>query len=74
MKPTIFAILLSLVAASAYAQTPSCKAQADEKKLHGAAYNSNVKKCCETAAKAQKLHGAAYNSNVKKCVQDAGPG
>jgi len=74
MKPTILAILLSLVAGSAYAQTPSCKAQADEKKLHGAAFNSNVKKCCETAAKAQKLSGAAYNSNVQKCVKDAGTG
>jgi hypothetical protein len=74
MKRLSLAILLSLLATSAYAQTSSCKAQADEKKLHGAAFTSNVKKCCETAAKAQKLSGAAYNSNVKKCVQDAGTG
>ena len=41
---------LAVLATSAYAQDPSCKAQAGEKKLAGAAFNSFMKKC-ETDAK-----------------------
>lgn len=64
----------------------ACEKQADEKKLHGAAKNSFVKKCsgggakdakspaaeaCEKQAGEKKLHGAAKNSFVKKCTADA---
>ena len=62
-----------------------CEKQAADKKLHGAAKNSFVKKCsgsgaaaangagaaCEKQAGEKKLHGAAKNSFVKKCTADA---
>ena len=62
-----------------------CEKQAGEKKLHGAAKNSFVKKCaggdamakspaaeaCDKQAAEKKLHGAAKNSFVKKCTTDA---
>jgi hypothetical protein len=68
-----------------YAQTPpaatlapSCKSQATDKKLAGAAFNSFMKKCqidaaatCDTAAADKKLAGAAKTSFLKKCVNDA---
>jgi len=69
--------------AAAFAQTapaaPSCAARATEKKLHGSALNSFMKKCerdaaaasCETAAVEKKLAGAAKASFTKKCVKDA---
>nr|WP_210208493.1 PsiF family protein [Rhodoplanes roseus] len=73
-----------MLAATAQAQTPpsttpaSCKAQATEKKLHGAALNSFMKKCqtdakasCDTSASDKKLAGAAKTSFTKKCVTDA---
>ena len=81
------ALLLAVGAGSpAFAQDKAaCEKQADEKKLHGAAKTSFVKKCsggsaaakspaaekCETQAADKKLHGAAKNSFVKKCVADA---
>ena len=56
----------------------SCKAQASDKKLTGAALTSFVKKCetdaasmCDTQAANKKLSGAAKNSFTKKCVKDA---
>ena len=61
----------------AYAET-SCKAQAGEKKLAGAAQNSFMKKCetdaksaCDKEAVDKKLAGAAKTSFTKKCVTDA---
>lgn len=72
-----------LLAATAQAQTPpaahaSCKAQATEKKLHGAALTSFLKKCesdaqasCDASAAEKKLAGAAKTSFTKKCVTDA---
>ena len=45
MKKLILAALISSFAATAYAQGPTCKAQADEKKLKGAAKTSFTKKC-----------------------------
>ncbi len=69
--------------AAAFAQTapaaPDCAARATEKKLHGSALNSFMKKCerdaaaasCETAAVEKKLAGAAKASFTKKCVKDA---
>jgi hypothetical protein len=56
---------------------PTCKAQATEKKLAGAALNSFMKKCqtdaqasCDAAAADKKLNGAAKTSFTKKCVTD----
>ncbi len=70
-----------LTSTVAFAGTPACEAQANEKKLAGAAKTSFVKKCdkdaaaaatktCETQAADKKLAGAAKNSFVKKCVTD----
>jgi hypothetical protein len=66
------------VLVSAYAQNPTCKGQAAEKKLAGAALNSFMKKCesdaqkaCDTSAADHKLAGAAKASFTKKCVTDA---
>jgi hypothetical protein len=70
--------VLCVLAGSAYAQSPSCKAQAGEKKLAGAALTSFMKKCesdaaksCDTSAAEKKLAGAAKTSFTKKCVTDA---
>ena len=80
MKYVIAAVLLGLVATGAHAQgaTATCKAQAGEKKLAGAALKSFMTKCekdatavCNKAAADKKLAGAAKTSNVKKCVGDA---
>ena len=72
-----------LIAGAALAQTepaaPDCAARATEKKLHGAALNSFMKKCdrdaaavsCEAAAVERKLAGAAKTCFTKKCVKDA---
>jgi hypothetical protein len=56
----------------------SCQAQADAKKLAGAALNSFMKKCesdaqiaCDKQAADKKLSGAAKDSFTKKCVKDA---
>jgi hypothetical protein len=56
----------------------SCKTQAADKKLAGAAMTSFMKKCeadaakaCTTQAADKKLAGAAKNSFTKKCVGDA---
>ncbi|HEY8125204.1 MAG TPA: PsiF family protein [Methylocystis sp.] len=72
-----------LVSAAAFAETtpavPDCAAKATEKKLHGAALKSFMKKCdrdaaasaCDAAAAEKKLAGAARTSFTKKCVRDA---
>jgi hypothetical protein len=56
----------------------TCKAQAADKKLAGAAMTSFMKKCqadaskaCDADSKTQNLRGAAKNSHMKKCVNDA---
>ena len=81
----LFAAALTLGFAAAHAADASCDAQATDKKLHGAAKTSFLKKCnadtaaaapagnaaCETKAADKKLHGAAKNSFVKKCAADA---
>lgn len=78
MKLLTLVSVLCMLSASAYAQSPSCKAQAGEKKLAGAALTSFMKKCetdaaksCDTAAAEKKLSGAAKTSFTKKCVSDA---
>jgi hypothetical protein len=66
------------LAITAAAADESCKAQASDKKLAGAALTSFMKKCetnatiaCDTQAADKKLSGAAKNSFTKKCVNDA---
>ena len=55
----------------------TCKSQAADKKLAGAALTSFTKKCqtdataaCNKAAADKKLAGAAKSSFTKKCVTD----
>jgi hypothetical protein len=69
---------LLLTVSVAHAQQTTCKAQAAEKKLAGAAQKSFLAKCqkdaqttCNKSAADQKLSGAAKTSHVKKCVNDA---
>jgi hypothetical protein len=79
MRAVLLAAILSLATFSASAQTATtCKSQADEKKLAGAALKSFMTKCerdaqatCDTSAKEKKLAGAAKTSFTKKCVTDA---
>jgi hypothetical protein len=83
MKSLVAAAVLVLYAGSpAFAATPSCDAQAAEKKLAGAAKTSFVTKCekdaagaasknCTAQADEKKLAGAAKTSFVNKCVKDA---
>ena len=75
MKRILIAAALSLYAVSAFAAT--CKEQAADKKLAGAALNSFLKKCekdahasCDASAAEKKLAGAAKTSFTKKCVSD----
>jgi hypothetical protein len=58
--------------------TPSCKAQAAEKKLAGAAQKSFMTRCendakaaCNKSAADKKLAGAAKDSHIKKCMSDS---
>jgi uncharacterized protein YdbL (DUF1318 family) len=76
MKRVLIATALSLYAVSAFAAT--CKDEAADKKLAGAALNSFLKKCekdaqttCSASATEKKLAGAAKTSFTKKCVSDA---
>jgi hypothetical protein len=78
MKILAIATALCMIASAAAAQSTTCKSQATDKKLAGAAYNSFMKKCekdsqatCDTAAADKKLAGAAKTSFTKKCVKDA---
>jgi hypothetical protein len=76
MKTLILAAALTFAAGPALAA--SCKMEAAEKKLAGAAMTSFMKKCetdakstCDKAAADKKLAGAAKDSFTKKCVSDA---
>jgi hypothetical protein len=78
MKAILVAATLCLVAGTAHAQNATCKANAAEKKLAGAALTSFMKKCetdakktCDASAAEKKLNGAAKTSFTKKCVTDA---
>ena len=78
MNRIILALTLSLYAASALAAGSSCKEQATEKRLAGAALTSFMNKCqrdaqtsCNTSATEKKLAGAAKTSFTNKCVADA---
>lgn len=81
-KLMIAAALAAFACGTAFAAAPACEAQANDKKLSGAARTSFIKKCekdasdavkqtCETQATEKKLSGAARNSFVTKCVKDA---
>ena len=87
MKECLSAKGGSTAAAAAPAASPACEKSAADKKLHGAAAKSHIKKCmadaspaapeaaaspaCEKSAADKKLHGAAAKSHVKKCMADA---
>lgn len=75
MKKIVLAAVLALVATGANA---TCKSDAADKKLAGAALKSFMTKCekdakakCTAESKAQKLSGAAASSHTKKCTMDA---
>jgi len=75
MKTLVLAAALSLVATSAFA---TCKSDAADKKLAGAALKSFMTKCesdakitCDADSASKKLAGAAKTSHMKKCVGDA---
>ena len=77
---TISIVVAAVMAASIAAASAdeSCKAQAADKKLAGAALTSFMTKCekdatavCDTQAADKKLSGAAKDSFTKKCVKDA---
>jgi hypothetical protein len=77
MKYVLTAIAV-LLATAANAQAATCKSQAAEKKLAGAALKSFMTQCesdaaaaCEKSADDKKLAGAAKTSHVKKCTSDA---
>ena len=78
MKSILTAIVLAMCATSAMAAESTCKSQASDKKLAGAALTSFMKKCqtdatstCQASAADKKLSGAAKTSFTKKCVMDA---
>ena len=79
MRMIVLAVLMAFAGSAASAQTTvTCKAQAAEKKLAGAALTSFTEKCekdaettCDASAKDKKLAGAAKSSFTKKCVSDA---
>ena len=71
-------LALGLTTTGALAAETTCKAQATDKKLAGAALTSFMKKCesdaskaCGSSAAEKKLAGAAKTSFTKKCVTDA---
>ena len=76
MRKIALALAVCLVSsAPAFA---TCKSDAADKKLAGAALKSFMTKCekdatttCSADSKEKKLAGAAKNSHMKKCVSDA---
>jgi hypothetical protein len=80
-KTISFLSVVCLLSTVAWAETPTatstCKMQATDKKLAGAALKSFMTKCqtdakadCDKQAGDKKLAGAAKNSFTKKCVTD----
>ena len=78
MRALILAgILCAFTTGASEQMATTCKAQAGDKKLAGAAMNSFMKKCsgdaqktCDGQAMEKKLSGAAKTSFTKKCVND----
>lgn len=76
MNRIILAIAISALSVAPAAAT--CKSEAGQKKLAGAALNSFMTKCendakakCEADSAQRKLAGAAKDSHNKKCIADA---
>jgi hypothetical protein len=76
MKRIVLIAAISLIACGSASAT--CKSDAADKKLAGAALTSFMKKCesdakkkCEADSKSQNLKGAAASSHTKKCTADA---
>lgn len=74
MKKILLAAAFALVCTGANA---TCKSDAADKKLVGAALKSFMTKCekdakakCTAESKEQKLKGAAAASHTKKCTTD----
>jgi hypothetical protein len=68
-------LAVCMICGPAYA---TCKSDAADKKLAGAALKSFMTKCekdatttCAADSKQKNLAGAAKNSHMKKCVADA---
>ena len=75
MKRLTLLLALCIMSGPAFA---TCKSDAADKKLAGAALKSFMTKCekdatttCETDSKDKKLAGAAKTGHMKKCVGDA---
>jgi hypothetical protein len=75
MKRIALILAVCVMSGPAFA---TCKSDAADKKLAGAALKSAVTKCtkdatttCEADSKEKKLAGAAKKSHMKKCVEDA---
>jgi psiF repeat len=75
MKRIALVLALCLASGPAFA---TCKSEAADKKLAGAALKSFMTKCekdanttCAADSKAKNLAGAARTSHMKKCVADA---
>lgn len=75
MKRSLLVLTFCLFSVPAFA---TCKSDAADKKLAGAAMTSFVGKCqkdaqakCEADSKEKKLAGAAKTAHMKKCVADA---
>jgi hypothetical protein len=73
-----FAIALAICLVSSVPALATCKSEAADKKLAGAALKSFMTKCerdatttCTADSNAKNLRGAAKNSHMKKCVNDA---
>lgn len=78
MRAIVTILVFGLTTVGVHAAEATCKAQATDKKLAGAAMTSFMKKCesdaaktCDTSAAEKKLAGAAKTSFTKKCVSDA---
>ena len=74
MKRVALIVAVCLASGPAFA---TCKSEATDKKLAGAALKSFMTKCardaktaCDAQATEKKLAGAAKNSFTKKCVTD----
>ena len=75
MKAITLVLAMCLISAPAFA---TCKSDAADKKLAGAALKSFMQKCerdartaCDKDSTEKKLAGAAKASHLKKCVADA---
>jgi hypothetical protein len=72
------ALALAVCLISSAPAFATCKSEAAEKKLAGAALTSFMTRCerdattaCEADSKQRNLAGAAKTSHMKKCVADA---